>query len=653
MPGHPARYPPNDTLGYAGHTDYRAMKTTRLSTSDLYISPIGLGTWAIGGPSWAFGWGAQCDTESQATLERAIEHGVNWIDTAAVYGLGHAEETLGKFLRRVPIARRPLVFTKGSLTWDADQRIYHSLDPASLTREVENSLRRLGIEAIDLYQIHWPAFPCRGPDHGIEAALSTLDQLRNAGKIREIGVCNFDVAQLKRARSIVNITALQSPYSILTRDIETDTLAFCKQADISILSYSTLQSGLLTGAMTRERAASLPHDDWRSHSPDFQEPKLTRHLLLVDVLRQIGQRHGLPPCAVAIGWALRQPAVTGVIAGARHPSQIDDWLGATRLRLSENELAEIARLLPDCQRRAKLTSGSNGLIGSALRQALQKRGTTVKGVDIDHPPHHPEYGDIRDIQLIKNLVADCDGIIHLAAVSRVIFGENNPKLCWSVNVDGTRNFIEALKDCAQKPWIIYASSREVYGQQTILPVTENSPLSPLNIYARSKVAAEEIIQKYREEEGRTATLRFSSVYGSVYDYPDRVMPAFCRAAALGETIMIEGNNNILDFTHINDTIGGILKVVDTLEAGRFDLPTMHLTTGRATTLLQAAQLAQSFSQYSLEFSQAPSRTFDVSRFYGDPGLAQQELGWRAQTTLEEGMAQFILQFQNQVRLKVS
>lgn len=325
------------------------MKQKKLGTADFTISPIGLGTWAIAGSGWEFGWGTQDDEESLAALEYAVERGVNWIDTAAVYGLGHAEEIVGKLLRRVPASRRPLVFTKGSLTWDpADGKISHSLEPDSLLREIEESLLRLQTETIDLYQIHWPSFPAGGPDEGIEAAISVLEKARQQGKIRAIGVSNFNVSQLKRAQSVTDIASLQPPYSALMREVESDILPFCEQTGIGVIAYSTLQSGLLTGSMTRERIAHLPDDDWRkTRSPDFQEPRLTSNLALVETFRRIGQRHGVTPAEVAIAWVLRKPAVTGAIVGARRPAQIDGLSGAANFRLNSDELAEIEPLLPD------------------------------------------------------------------------------------------------------------------------------------------------------------------------------------------------------------------------------------------------------------------------------------------------------------------
>ncbi|KAF1068978.1 MAG: Aldo-keto reductase YhdN [Pseudomonas citronellolis] len=324
------------------------MQRKRLGTSDLHISPLGLGTWAIAGTGWEYSWGAQDDQDSLAALEYAVECGVNWIDTAAVYGLGHAETLVGQLLRRLPAARRPLVFTKGSLVWDAHSRaISHSLAPASLHAEIDASLRRLGVETIDLYQIHWPAFPAGGNSDGIELALQALATAREQGKIREIGVSNFDVGQLRRAQAVTPIASLQPPYSALMREVEEQVLPYCEQAGIGVIAYSTLQSGLLSGSMTRERIAQLPEDDWRkTRSPDFQEPRLSANLELVRVLGEIGERHGVSAAAVAIAWVLRQPALTGAIVGARRPAQVDGLVAAASLRLSAAEIEAIRPYLP-------------------------------------------------------------------------------------------------------------------------------------------------------------------------------------------------------------------------------------------------------------------------------------------------------------------
>ncbi len=297
-----------------------------------------------------------------------------------------------------------------------------------------------------------------------------------------------------------------------------------------------------------------------------------------------------------------------------------------------------------------LITGSKGLIGHAVKDQLKNRRLKVQGIDIDYPATHSEHGDIRDAQLIKNLAAECSGIVHLAAVSRVILGERNPQLCWDINVNGTCNLLQALHDLPDKPWIIYASSREVYGQQTELPVREEATLSPINAYAHSKVAAEKLVMGYRKRGLQTAIVRFSNVYGSVHDHVDRVIPAFCRVAALGGMIRIDGSHNTFDFTHINDVVTGIVKVVDQLQAGCMDFPTVHFTTGEGVTLRQAAELAKRFSQHSVKFLEAPSRIFDISSFYGDPTLASQRLGWEAKVRLQDGMAQLIHQFKRHAEL---
>lgn len=322
------------------------MEKRRLGTSDLDITPVGFGAWAIGGGDWAYGWGPQDDDESVAAILRAVDHGINWIDTAPVYGLGRSEEVVARALRELPPSMRPLVFTKCGLVWDDRRRVSHSLVPASIRREVDDSLRRLRVEVIDLYQIHWPAFPPGAPAPGLEEAWATLDDLRRAGKVRWIGVSNFSVEQMERVAPIAPITSLQPPYSMLMRGIEADVLPYCAAHDIGVIAYSPMQSGLLSGAMTRERIAALPADDWRRNSPEFQEPRLSRNLALVERLREIGARHGHGPGVVAIAWTLRHPAVTGAIVGARRPAQVDGVVAAATFRLSADELAEIEAALP-------------------------------------------------------------------------------------------------------------------------------------------------------------------------------------------------------------------------------------------------------------------------------------------------------------------
>ncbi len=319
------------------------MNLRTLGHSTLALTPIGLGAWAIGG-EWRFGWGPQDDTDSIATIRRAIHRGLNWIDTAAVYGVGHSEEVVGKALSDVPRDERPYVFTKCSLVWDASRTVSHSLNPESIRREVEQSLRRLQLDRIDLYQIHWPVWPSspHGHDPGsIEEAWTTLIKLRDEGKTAFIGVSNFDVAQLQRITAIETPVSLQPPYSMLRREIEQETLPFCLQHNIGVIPYSPMQSGLLTGTMTRERIASLPEGDWRRNSRFFQEPLLTRAFALVERLRLIAARHGRTPGEVAIAWTLRHPAITAAIVGARKPQQVDELIGAATFRLSSQEIEEL------------------------------------------------------------------------------------------------------------------------------------------------------------------------------------------------------------------------------------------------------------------------------------------------------------------------
>ncbi len=316
--------------------------TRQLGTTDLAITPVGFGAWAIGGPEWRFGWGPQDDEQSVAAIRRALARGVNWIDTAAAYGLGHSEEVVARALEGVPASERPYVFTKCALVDDGRGGMTESLDPASLRRECEASLRRLRVEAIDLYQIHWPTDQIAD----VDAGWATLAALQHEGKVRWIGVSNFSVAELDRARAIETVGSLQPPYSPLRRGIEADLLPYCREYKIGVIVYSPMQSGLLSGAMTKQRAAALPQSDWRSRNAHFQEPKLSANLEFVERLREIGARHGASPGAVAIAWTLRDPVVTGAIVGARSPEQVDGWIGAADLRLSADELAEIEAAIP-------------------------------------------------------------------------------------------------------------------------------------------------------------------------------------------------------------------------------------------------------------------------------------------------------------------
>jgi aryl-alcohol dehydrogenase-like predicted oxidoreductase len=310
------------------------MKSKRLGTSDLHITAIGFGAWAIGGSGWEFAWGAQDDSESIAAIHESLDAGVNWIDTAAVYGLGHSEDVVARALDGM--SNRPYVFTKCSMVWDERRQIGHRLKADSIRRECEASLRRLRVDAIDLYQIHWPL-----PDEEIEEGWATMAKLKEEGKVRNIGVSNFNVAQMKRAQAIAPIASLQPRYSLLHREIEAEILPFVARENIGVIAYSPMASGLLTGAMTPERIASLPADDWRRGDRDFRDPQLYRNLKLVKLLRILGSFHGRLPGEMAIAWVLRQPAVTGAIVGARRPDQVRGVIGAADFRLSSREIGEI------------------------------------------------------------------------------------------------------------------------------------------------------------------------------------------------------------------------------------------------------------------------------------------------------------------------
>jgi len=313
------------------------MQTRALGNSNLLITPVGVGAWAMGGGGWAFAWGPQDDKDSIAAIHAAVEKGVNWIDTAAVYGLGHSEETVGKALKSIP---KPYVFTKCERIWGADRKIAKSLKRDSILRECEASLRRLDIDVIDLYQIHWPE-----PDEDVDEGWTTMAELKAAGKVRHIGVSNFNVAQMERAQKIAPITSLQPPYSMLVRGVESEILPFCRQHNIGVISYSPMRNGLLSGGMTKERAANFAEDDFRRNLPDFQEPKLSKNLELVEHLRAIGTRHGRTPGEVAIAWVLANPAVNGAIVGMRDASQVDGVAGAAEFRLSPEELSALQRAL--------------------------------------------------------------------------------------------------------------------------------------------------------------------------------------------------------------------------------------------------------------------------------------------------------------------
>lgn len=316
------------------------MQTVKFGKTGMEITPIGFGAWAIGGGGWAAAWGPQDDDEAVGAIRRAVELGVNWVDTAAVYGLGHSEELVAQALKSVPESERPYVFTKCSLVWDGGGDISNVLEKDSVKRECEESLRRLQTDVIDLYQIHWPR-----PDEYIEEGWEAMAELKDEGKVRHIGVSNFDVSQMERIAEIAPVETLQPPYNMLNRGVEEEILPYCGENDIGVIVYSPMRSGLLTGKMTPERVANLPSDDWRRNAQDFQEPRLSRNLELVELLEEIGADHGLSPGEVAIAWTLRQPAVTAAIVGGRRPDQVDGIIGAAELRLSEDELDRIESFL--------------------------------------------------------------------------------------------------------------------------------------------------------------------------------------------------------------------------------------------------------------------------------------------------------------------
>ena len=317
-------------MATTAHSAVTTLATKQLGNSDLQVTAIGFGAWAIGGGDWQFSWGHQEDDDSVAAIQRALELGINWIDTAAIYGLGHSEEVVAKALHGS--SHKPYVFTKCSMRWDEDRKIYRSLKAGSVQEEVENSLTRLRIEAIDLYQIHWP-----DPADEIEEGWEAMARLQKQGKIRWLGVSNFNVEQMKRAQAIAPITSLQPPYSLLNRKVEDEILPFCKQNNIGVINYSPMSSGMLTGKMTAERIQNMPDDDWRRKSPNFNEPKLSRNLKLVELLREIGDAHQVEPGVVAVAWTLRNPAITAAIVGARNASQVEGTIKASDFRLSAEE----------------------------------------------------------------------------------------------------------------------------------------------------------------------------------------------------------------------------------------------------------------------------------------------------------------------------
>ncbi len=312
------------------------LTTTQLGHTGLEITRVGFGAWAIGGGNWEFGWGPQEDEESIAAIHHALDQGVNWIDTAAAYGFGRSEQIVGRALEGLPAEQRPHVFTKASLLEGPGRRVVHSLKRDSILREAEASLQRLGIDAIDLYQIHWPI-----PDEDIEEGWAALAELKDRGIVRHIGVSNFDVAQLRRIQQIAPAETLQPQYSLVERDAERDILPFAEREGIGVIVYSPMGSGMLTGAMTRERIERMPDDDWRKRDERFREPQLSRNLELVERLTAVADRYDTTPGAVAIAWTLRHPAVDGAIVGFRRPDQVDPLLPAAGLELTDQDVDEI------------------------------------------------------------------------------------------------------------------------------------------------------------------------------------------------------------------------------------------------------------------------------------------------------------------------
>ena len=314
------------------------MKTRQLGNTDMQITPIGFGSWAVGGGGYQFGWGPQDDEQSIAAINHALALGINWIDTAAVYGLGHAEEIVAHALK--DRSDRPYIFTKCERVWNDRGEVTGSLKAQSIKRECENSLRRLQTDVIDLYQIHWP-----DPEQDIEEGWSAMAELKQEGKVRFIGVSNFNVSQMRRAMEIAPISSLQPPFALIKPDIRNDILPFCQEHNIGVIVYSPMASGLLTGSMSRERIANLPDDDWRKRDPEFQEPRLSRNLALVETLNEIAFVHNVTPGVVAIAWTLQHPGVTGAIVGARRPEQVDGFVPAAEFRLTDSEAAQLEDFL--------------------------------------------------------------------------------------------------------------------------------------------------------------------------------------------------------------------------------------------------------------------------------------------------------------------
>jgi len=329
---------------HANNVAQRVLPTRRLGRTDMSITKVGFGAWAIGGADWAVGWGAQDDRDSIAAIRHAVERGINWIDTAAVYGLGHSEALVWRALADLPREQRPYVFTKGGLVWDENHRKAPPRQvgaPASLRRELEASLKRLGVDRIDLYQMHWPA------EDGtrLEDYWSALLDFKREGKVRTVGLSNLSAAQLEAAERIGHVDTLQPPFSAIRRQAAAAELPWCREHETGVIVYSPMQSGLLTGRFSVERARTLPKDDWRSRHPDYMGDRLVRNLKLAAALKPIAARHGTSVAAVAAAWTLAWPGVTGAIVGARNPAQIDGWIDAATLTLTRDDLAEVAHAI--------------------------------------------------------------------------------------------------------------------------------------------------------------------------------------------------------------------------------------------------------------------------------------------------------------------
>ncbi len=314
-----------------------SLPTRPLGRTDMNITTVGLGAWAIGGDGWETAWGPQDDLDSIATIMHSVECGVNWVDTAPIYGHGHSEEVVGRALAALPSDDRPFVFTKCGLWWnDADRMEPPARDTRRIRRELEHSLRRLGVERVDLYQIHWPPF-----DFAVEEYWTTMLDLRAEGKVRAVGVSNFDIAQMSAAEALGHVDSLQPPLSLLRPGASEAEIPWCETNGTGVIVYSPLESGLLTGAFDAARVASLPPSDWRATGAQFTGVALLRNLAIVDAMRPIAARHEVSVASVAIAWTLAQPGVTGAIVGARRPGQVDGWVPAAALSLTEPDLAEL------------------------------------------------------------------------------------------------------------------------------------------------------------------------------------------------------------------------------------------------------------------------------------------------------------------------